>query len=309
MPALPDPGHRHRYPRREAGNRVRSLRAGRRFDGAAVRRHGAGAEYFAAAGGHDGGTIWLESKPGEGSTFHFTAPFRVEPGAAPAVPPPVELNGRSVLVIDGDAANRRILEGLLSAWHMTTVTAANVQGALRILRNSTGKGQPFSFVIADSALAEWDGSALRSELGKHSCTSRAKVILLFAANRPGDISGWRDLATADCLMKPVGASELLERMRRAIGPDESRVEPAARVSDGAYHGRTAVANPAGRGQPGQPAGCVETAGEAGTYRHGRRHRARSGGPCAARSFRSRVHGCADAGDGRIRSYGRHPCDR
>ncbi len=65
-----------------------------------------------------GGTMWVESVEGEGATFHFT--IVAEPADVPsrraAAGIPTELAGKSVLVVDDNAINRRILDLQTEAW-------------------------------------------------------------------------------------------------------------------------------------------------------------------------------------------------
>jgi two-component system sensor histidine kinase/response regulator len=64
------------------------------------------------------GQITVESEPGRGSTFRFTAEFGLQP-APPSGPPErplVDLHGLRVLVVDDNATNRQILEEWLRGW-------------------------------------------------------------------------------------------------------------------------------------------------------------------------------------------------
>ena len=82
-----------------------------------------------------GGTITVDSEPGRGSTFAFTARFGRQPHPPEPAPaqPPVSLHDLPVLVVDDNATNRHILEEWLRGWQMEPTAVGDGLAAMDAL--------------------------------------------------------------------------------------------------------------------------------------------------------------------------------
>jgi PAS domain S-box-containing protein len=167
-----------------------------------------------------GGRIGLESEPGRGSMFHFTARFGLHSGeeAAARVAPRELLRGLPVLVVDDNATNRRILEELLGRWEMRPRAVASGPAALKALRQATADGEPYSLVLLDAMMPEMDGLALAERIRAQPELEGVPLLLLSSAGQLLEAASWRRLGVAACLAKPVKPSELEGAILRALGP-------------------------------------------------------------------------------------------
>jgi CheY-like chemotaxis protein len=118
--------------------------------------------------------------PGEGATFHLAV--RLDGAAATAVKrqPPrdlVELAGRSALIVDDNATNRRILAAQLARWSMRTRATASSKEALGWIRG----GERYDVVLLDLFMPELDGLELADAIRAAIPSSGPKLVLVSSA--------------------------------------------------------------------------------------------------------------------------------
>jgi PAS domain S-box-containing protein len=184
-----------------------------------------------------GGTMWVESAVGSGSTFHFTIRAQQADSDLPAylgVASPA-LVGRRVLVVDDNATNRQILDAQLRSWRMEPVVAQTSHEALALLDRSSG----FDLAILDMHMPGMNGLELAGAI-HHRGATLPLVMLTSAGAQPRDAQGKLFAAT---LSKPVKPSQLYDALVGILAVSPSRVRDDAPPSHKRFDPSMAQRNP------------------------------------------------------------------
>ncbi|MDP6544447.1 MAG: response regulator [Phycisphaerae bacterium] len=167
------------------------------------------------------GQIGVESEPGAGSTFWFTA--ILDKQAPDSRRSPVELediHDLRVLVVDDNATNRRILQTYLATWgcRLTEVTCADE--AIAAMRTATDEGDPFRIALLDNLMPAVDGDTLGRRIKADSQLHDVVLVMLTSTAQRGDAGRMRDAGFAAYLVKPVKQSQLLDCLRTVTGKSD-----------------------------------------------------------------------------------------
>ena len=174
-----------------------------------------------------GGRIWVDSQPGQGSCFHFTCRVRTV-RAETASEPAARLAGLSVLVVDDNATNRRILAGLLDSVGIRPAMAASGAEALEMIEKAAAQRRPFSLTILDRCMPEMDGFMLVEQIRERRISAVGAIVMLTSTGQRGDAARCAELGIAAHLTKPAGLFQLVEAMHKAL---DDAPAPAAEITD------------------------------------------------------------------------------
>jgi len=165
-----------------------------------------------------GGRVWVDSEPGQGSTFHFTSRFGFAESQdrASELSEPEILHGLPVLVVDDSETNRLILVEILSRWRMRPEAVEGGRAALEALEHAHQQGRPFRLVISDMRMPGMDGCALSGEIRRNSAFGKIPILLLSSSDQQGESARCQELSIDRYLIKPVQPSELLDAIITAF---------------------------------------------------------------------------------------------
>jgi signal transduction histidine kinase/DNA-binding response OmpR family regulator len=155
-----------------------------------------------------GGEIGLESTPGEGTTFWFTAEFALQEAAPKVVPRRTELAGLRALIVDDNNTNREILTRQLAVWRIEARAVASAPAALEALHAADASGQPFHFGVLDMEMPGQSGLDLAKSIRADSSLAALKLVVLSSIGRPLTSQEMDENDIGACLTKPARQAQL-----------------------------------------------------------------------------------------------------
>ncbi|WP_137972133.1 response regulator [Pseudomonas sp. F(2018)] len=189
-----------------------------------------------------GGSIWVESTPGQGSTFHFQVYLGVQRNAQPRrMFQADELLGMRVLVVDDNASAREILSGMARNFGLEVDVAESGATALHMLDDALTRQLPYDLVLMDWKMPDMDGmeTVRRMRSTNPDCTPSVIMVTAFGREEAREEAERQGIQLPVVLTKPVTPSTLLEAIGVVLGKG---VQSETRATERSGQSASSMAN-------------------------------------------------------------------
>ena len=168
------------------------------------------------------GELGVDSAPGRGSRFHFSASFGIGPARAAGGAASTDggLHGARVLVVDDNSAAREVLVHMAESLGLRATAADGGHEAIQAVAAADARNEPFDLLLLDWKMPGMNGVECAKELARMPLAHPPPTVLMLTAFSRDDMArglAAERLTVAATLTKPVTPSTLLDASLQAIG--------------------------------------------------------------------------------------------
>jgi two-component system, sensor histidine kinase and response regulator len=166
------------------------------------------------------GDVWVESRAGEGSTFHFTAWLGKGEEKQARRKAPLSVDGLRVLVVDDNAANAQILQQMLSVAGLTVVSVYRGGDVLAALQRAVEEKTPFDLCISDIHMPDSNGYAVADQIRSADAPLSLMPLIALSSSLERDAQRCQKAGFNGFLSKPARREKLLQMIGRVMRDNE-----------------------------------------------------------------------------------------
>jgi two-component system sensor histidine kinase/response regulator len=157
-----------------------------------------------------GGEVGVESEPGKGSTFWFSARLGIGQATRRELIPSIDLRGRRALVVDDNEYARQVLGEMLAGMTFDVTQAASGPDAIEKVKLAAQRGQPYEVVYMDWRMPGMDGIETARQLQALQLAHAPVIVMATAYAKDEVLQESRPIGIDNVLAKPVSASSLFD---------------------------------------------------------------------------------------------------
>ncbi|HET8848521.1 MAG TPA: response regulator, partial [Marinobacter sp.] len=170
-----------------------------------------------------GGTLDVESRPGEGSTFWMELTLEEAQGSAARVRPDSRrVQGRRILVVDSYELSRKITLEMLSRYDIHIEAVRSAGEALAALRQAFDANAPYDAMILDGFVPDMDSDLLCKQIHSNPQWGTLRILILSSNPQRGDAEHFRQAGADGFLSKSLRESYLIPMLNQLFSDQQTQ---------------------------------------------------------------------------------------
>ncbi len=169
-----------------------------------------------------GGSIYVDSELGKGSTFSFSIPIENSDDTAPVPEIPALLQDLNILVVDDNDNARTLMKSMLADFGFKVTMAENGEQCIKLVNQAQERGERYDLILMDWRMPGMDGFEAAKVLNHRRGMAQIPAVLMVTSYGRDEVMRMdQEKVLKGFIMKPVTPTALLDAIKSALGVSQS----------------------------------------------------------------------------------------